>query len=215
MALIIHFERVPRYQNMWTKEYETLPRETVERVNEYYNWRKAKHAGYANGTFKDWCGLTEDMLPDKYTMNYYREFYNEKKVYNDYDGELIEKETIFEDLCRLVKMNQIFNWLINNVTDGKIDKEYHEVTNEQMFELYKALRMVKRAISYDNGKFKVEDEEVAKKYMPLMEEVPPFWGVSEYNEVYAEQVVNAYFTIDKIRRYTNFEKETLYFVTSW
>ena len=215
MALIIYFTRVPRYQNIFTNEYETIPFNDVQLINKYFNWKKAREEhGVDCYSLKDWCGVSEDDMPHKTIVNYYGDFYNKKMAYNNYDSEMVETESIFEDLARIVKANQIFNWLINNVTNGNVDNEHHEVSKEKLKMLCRALKQIRRDATFDDNGFKV-DEDVAKEYMPIMDDVPMFWGTNKYDEVYAEQVVKVYDIIRDILNTTDFEKESIYFNAIW
>lgn len=215
MALILHFVRVPRYENLRTKEYETIPFKDLQVINDYYDWKRLRSEGETDcNSLKDWCGVWEDDMPHKYIVNYYGDFYDTKMAYNDYDGELVETYSIFEDIARLVKMNQIFNWLINNVTDGKIDHEFHEISEEKMKKFYRALRNIRRHATLDDDGFHVNEED-AKENIPVMDNPPVFWGTSEYNELYAEQVVKTHEVVRDIIQTTDFKKESIYFVASW
>ena len=215
MALIMHFIRVPRYKDDIKKKYETLPFKDLQIINEYFDWKRLRALGQTNcDSLKDWCGVLEDDMPHKYVVNYYADFYNYRKVYNDYDGSIVETYSIFEDLARFVKANQIFNWLIKNVTDGKIDKDYHEISEDNMKKFYKALKKIRRHATLDGDGYHVNEED-AKENVPVMDDPPVFWGVKEYNELYAEQVVKAYELVNKILCTTDFEKESIYFVASW
>ena len=213
MPLIIHIFRVPRYQNIFTGEYETLPFEDLQIVNKYFNWKKARANGVACDSLKDWCGVREEDMPHKGIVNYYGDFYNRKPIYDDYTGELEETESIFEDLARLVKMNQLANWMMKHVTNGVFEKDFwYEVSGEQLKDLCARLKRTRRCLSVVEDELIVKDKWLAKELMPLMDEVPAFWGTDAYDRIYAEQIARAYETIREILNSTDFEKESIYFV---
>lgn len=213
MALVIHVIKVPRYRDIMTGEYKTLPFKDVEIINDYFDWKKARTLGTADcDSLREWCGVSESEIPHKYIVNYYSDFYKVgNHVYSDYNGKRKEVQSIFNDLARLPKMNQVLAWLSKNVTDGVIDKEYHEIPKDKMIELVNAIKEVYTKISKEGDKYKVDDEDTAKKYLPVMENAPNFWGPTDYNEAYAEQVVKAYNVFTRILNGTNFDKETIYF----
>ena len=213
MPLIIHFFRVPRYKNIITGEYETIPFEDVRIINKYFDWKRARaEQRVACYSLKAWCGVSEDDMPHKYIVNYYSDFYKPNPVYSDWDGELVEKYSIFEDLARFVKSNQVLNWLINNVPGAKKDGNFHEISEDQVTRLCGTLKRTRKCLAYVGDELTVVDVETARELLPVMDEVPLFWGPETYDSIYAEQVVNAYEIIRKILNSTDFKKESIYFI---
>lgn len=213
MALVMHVIKVPRYKDIMTGEYKTIPYQDVVTINDYLDWKKARDWELTDcPSLKEWCGVLEADMPHKYIVSYYSDFYKKgNHVYSDYNGKRKEVESIFDDLARLPKMNQVLAWLTKNVTNGVIDGECHEIPENKMRELVNALKLVYDNISRDGDKYKVDNEDIAKEYLPIMENAPNFWGPREYNEAYAAQIVQAYNTFVRILNGTNFEKETIYF----
>lgn len=213
MALVIRFYRVPRYWNIITKEYETVPFKDIALINKYFDWQKEKadNGKYSCDTLKEWCGVPESELPHKYVISHYSDFYTRKPWYLEYTGERSEVYSIFEDVGRFVKTNQIMNWLINNVTEGKFDHDVHEISEEQVKNLSVALGKTCRAICVKGDEFVVKDEAKAKENLPVMDELPYFWGSNSYDSIYAEQVADARDVIERIRLKTDFEKESIYY----
>ena len=77
-----------------------------------------------------------------------------------------------------------------------------------------ACNMVKSG--FDNSKTEsIVNEDVAKEYLPLMEERGLFFGTDHYGDVYANQVIEAVNIIENILSTTDFEKETVYFNAIW
>ena len=211
MALIMYLTKAPRYQNIITDEYETVPREDLVLIEKYFNWKRVREEGkYSCDTLEEWCGISENKLPHKYVVNYYRDFYIEKEVYLEYAGDA-KIYSMFDRLARFVKFNQIFNWFIKNVMNGKVDKEYYEVSKEQLENLLEVCNKVKDSFVDGN----VINEEIAKTLMPLMEQKGYFFGVDDYSEIYASQIIEASGIIKNILETTNFNTETVYFNAIW
>lgn len=216
MALIMYFTRIPRYKNILTDEYETIPRDDIVLIEKYFNWKRVRETGnqYNCDSLEDWCSIPESKLPHKYVVNYYRDFYTPKKQYVEYVGE-VEGYSLFEQLARFAKVNQVFNWFIKNVMDGKVDQEYYEVTKRQFEDLLETCSKVKSGFTNIGGNEYTIDEELAKEYLPLMEEQGYMFGLKEYGSYYAVQVIEMIDIISNILDTTDFEKQTVYFNAIW
>ena len=214
MALIMYLTRAPRYENITAKE--------VHLIESYLNWQREKEIGskYASETFEKWCGHSESELPDKNVINYYKPFFTEKTEYVEGLGEM-KGYTLFEQLARLVKENHIFNWFIKNVMNDNADKEYHEVTKNQLEKLLNACDTAKESFEIlgKNGytgeyEYRV-DESIAKRILPFMEVVGYFFGSSEYDSWYANMVIKTSDVIRSILSTTDFDKQIIYFKATW
>lgn len=215
MALIMYLTRAPRYKNIITDEYETIPRDDIMLIEKYYNWKKARAEGKNSGdTLEEWYGVPESKLPHKYIVNYYRDFYTEKNQYVEYIGNT-EVYSLFEQLARFVKANQIFNWFIKHVMNDKVDNEYYEVTKEQLESLLEACNRVKDGFTNVGENEYVIDEDVAKEFLPLMKDQGYFFGLDEYSSYYAVQVIATIDAINNILATTDFKKQTIYFNAIW
>jgi len=214
MALIMYLTKAPRYQNIMTDEYETIPREDIVLIDKYFNWQRAKAEGKDSGnTLEEWCGIPESKLAHKYIVNYYNDFYVEKTMYHEYMGE-IETYSIFDQLARIVKANHIFNWFIKNVMNGVANKDFYEITKENLISLLNDCLKVESMFGNNNGKY-VVNETVSKEYLPLMEEKGMFFGTDRYDHIYADQVIEVANIIKNILETTDFEKETIYLNAIW
>jgi hypothetical protein len=197
-----------------TDEYETIPREDIVLIDKYFNWKKAKAEGKDCGdTLKEWCGIPESKLVHKYVVNYYNDFYVEKTMYHEYMGE-VEVYSVFDQLARIVKANQIFNWFINNVMSGVANNDYYEVTKEHLENLLKICNKVKNSFTNNDGEY-IVNAEVAEENLPLMKERGIFFGTSTYDNNYATHVIEMVNIIDNILSTIDFEKETVYFNAIW
>ena len=214
MALIMYLTRAPRYKNIVTDEYETVPMDDIVLIEKYFNWKRAKEDGKDSGdTLEVWCGTPESQLPHKYVVNYYRSFYSVKKMYHEYLGDT-EVYSLFEQLARFVKTNQVFAWFIKHVMNGQVDKNYYEVSREHLVNLLDVCNNVINSFG-SKGKNYVVDKDVAKELLPLMDGTGYFFGVDDYNEMYAHQVIAVANTVKTILDTTDFEKQVIYFNAIW
>lgn len=207
MALIMYLNKAPRYKNIVTDQYESIPAKDIILVEKYFNWGMARDSGkYSCDTLEEWCGIPESELPHKYIVNYYGEHFTVKKTYSELAGEN-ERHAIFEHLARIVKANQIFNWFVKNIMNNSMTMEYYEVSKEQLESL---LQTCKKVLDGENV-----NENAAMELLPLMQEGGYFFGTNSYNEIYTSQVISVIGIVENILATTNFEKETIYFNAVW
>lgn len=220
MALIMYLTKAPKLQDLRTEEYNTVPFNDVLLVDKYLNRQRAKEMGRDIGdTFEDWCGVSEDKLPDSWTISYLSDFYTPKTMYHEQWGET-ETYSIFDQIARIVKANQIFHWFIEHVMGGNPDKDHHVVTREHLVDLLTTCEQVMEKCELSKhdewfGDLYSVDEEFAKKHLPLMDEKGLFFGTSTYGSDYAKDVVDTLHVIKNVLEETDFEKETIYFNAIW
>lgn len=228
MGLDMYLERMPRYKDVTAKQ--------ICAIEDYFDWIRHKEEGgkYENCTFKEWCGRDLSVLPDVETIEFFRQFY--KATYSDWDT---EKEypwyRISEELGYWRKANHIHNWFVNNVQDGVDDCCYHnEITKEVLEELRDTcievlnncvtiLGPVKNGAHYDKDSgIWVDDFEigevvispdVAKDLLPTTSGF--FFGGTDYDEWYLRDVKNTIAIVNKALETTDFEKEMIYYCSSW
>lgn len=220
MALIMYLTKAPRYQNIYTDEYETIPFGDLALIDKYFFWSMRRAEGKTDAyTLEKWCGIPESKLPHKYVVNYYRDFFTEKRFYKEHSGN-VTGFSIFTQAARILKANQIFRWFIENVMDGKPDRGYHEVTKEQFEKMASVCRCVCETITQvrnnesEDVQFMV-NEDVAKMYLPTMDNPGLFFGTNQYGNVYATDIIRTLRTVERILRTTDFEKEVIYFNAMW
>lgn len=213
MALIMYLTKVPKYDNLTAKE--------IMLIEDFLHWRHENQikSKYSCESFQQWSGVPESELPDKYTIEYYRQFYTKKSMYVEGIGQQ-ECNSIFEQLARFVKANQIFNWFIKFIMNNDVNQEYYEVTETQLKNLLNVCKQVKNGFTlvgtdnYYGDQYEV-DVEVASKLLPIMEERGYFFGTKNYGKAYVKQVLEAIDIIKKILDTTDFENETVYFNAIW
>ena len=96
MALIMYLTRAPRYDNTTAKE--------IMLIEDFLHWRheNKNKSRYSCESFEQWGGVPESELPDKYTIEYYRQFLTKKSIYVEGIGQQT-CDSIFEQLARIVK----------------------------------------------------------------------------------------------------------------
>ena len=120
------------------------------------------------------------------------------------------------------KANQIHNWFVENVQDGEDNCHPHYVSFEKLEELLKVCKEVKKSIKLVDGKLiqsytfdadgnrinnyidgkVIEDTSVCEELLPTTSGF--FFGDTEYNEWYAEQINS---TIKMLKQIIKEEKE--------
>lgn len=214
MALIMYLTKAPRYKNITAKE--------IQLIESYLHWQHEKEIGskYGSGTFEKWCGHSETELPNSDVVDYYKEFLTKKTSYAEGIGNE-DRYSLFKQMARFVKANQILNWFVKNVMDNKVDNEFYEVSKEQLKDFLAVCNKVKDSFTFlrvnehtKENEYEI-NEDIADKLLPLMKEKGYFFGSASYNDLYAEQVIDAANVVKNILDTTDFEKETIYFNTIW
>lgn len=218
MGLDMALYRMPRYKNTTASE--------VSAIENYLDWLKAKKEGseYANCTLKEWCGVDESELPSKDVIEFYKSFNSADKY---------GYERIMEEVGYWRKANQIHNFFVENVQDGEDDCKYHhECTKEILEDLLDRCYKVLTGSIMMLGQVKNGQQYVDKKWVDCMEpgkviinpevaeELLPscggfFFGSTEYDEYYMQDIENTIEIIKKVLATTDFETQAIYYVSSW
>ena len=205
---------------------ENVTLEDILLLDHYFEWKEKGH----EYTFEKWCGQDIKKVKRKLIPLYKDEY---KERYWDWDTEhKYGHESLLEQLVSWRKANQIHNWFVENVQDGKDDCGSYEVTKEQLKTLFKLCMKVKFASKLVKGKVKngytfkdgkevpiMEDGEYIEDPSTAMELLPSqsgfFFGSTEYDQWYMSDID---FTIKKILevlRTTDFDKEIVFYSSSW
>ena len=81
MALILYLVKVPRYQNILTERYETIPISDVSLLDSFFYWQQIKELGGKCGnSFEEWCGISESKLPHTYIVNFYNLYMKQQQL---------------------------------------------------------------------------------------------------------------------------------------
>ena len=196
--------------------------------------RKQKNEGseYANCTWQEYCGADKNILLDNDIISYYKQFYNTK--YYAWDAEYnYGHNSIMEQVGYLRKENMIHQWFVDHVQDGVDDCRYHnECTEEIHEELLDTCEKVKQIAvlkpgqvvngqtftnekwenCYEYGEVIVNADEVAAL---LPTQGGFFFGGTEYDNWYMRGVEDTIDILTRVLETTDFEKEMVYYVSSW
>lgn len=224
MGFSMYLNRMPRHKGATAHD--------VSKVESYLDWLKAKadNSPYAQGTFKYWCG--EDKTPSKDNLEFYANHY--KTYYSDWDKEKKYPWTrIMEQVGYWRKANQIHNWFVENIQDGIDDCDYHrEITEDDLLDLLDVCQTVlkncelvdgqvcngytyedgKRIPIMKDGKY-VKDPSTAKELLPTTSGF--FFGGTNYDEYYVDDIKNTIDIITTVLETTDFETQMIYYVSSW
>lgn len=222
----MYLNRMPRYKSATASD--------VSVIENYLDWQKEKKEGseYANCTLKEWCGIDIDKMPDIDVVEYYMQFCNFK--YYAWDSEHdYGHNSIMEEVGYWRKENMIHQWFVDHVQNGIDDCCYHnECTKEILEELLDTCEKVKQIAvlkpgkvvngqTLINGKWEncYEDGEVIVNADEVAALLPTqggfFFGATEYDNWYMRGVEYTIDILTRVLETTDFEKEMVYYVSSW
>lgn len=224
MGLDMYLNRMPRHKGATAED--------VSRVESFLGWLQAKLDGseYAKCGFEEWCSC--EKMPSQDDLEFYANYY--KATYSDWDKE--KKHPwwrIKEEVGYWRKANAIHLWFVENIQNGVDDCDYHrEVREEDLRELLDVCQRVfdscelvdgqicngytyedgKRIPIMEDGKY-VKDPSVAKELLPSASGF--FFGSTDYDEWYVQDIKNTIDIITKVLETTDFETQMLYYCSSW
>lgn len=217
MSLVLYLYSAPKYQNTTAEE--------IKLIESYLEWQheKSNNGKYSCDTFEQWCSHSESELPSKDVIEYYQQFWIKKKMRIEMLGDM-DVYSIFNQLGRFCKTNHIINWFYKNVMNGELDKNFHEVSKEQICSLYHICKKIrdtgielieknKHGIDALN-KYDV-DESVTNLLPPLYGNKGMFFGSTECDSFYAYQIIRAVDILKNIINTTDFDKQVIYLKPIW
>lgn len=104
------------------------------------------------------------------------------------------------------KSNQVHNWFVTNCQNGVDECQQTRVNKENLIDLKEACQAVLSAPESDRV-------ETAKRILPTVGGF--FFGMTEYNEYYFVDLEDTVKMLDKVIDETDFEKEEIYYTSSW
>lgn len=228
MGLDMYLERMPRYKN-------TTPNE-INRLCHYFEWKHNKEIPGSNEskhTLKKWCGVDYKDVPTGNVRKFYADNFKMKPYDWDTEAQYGLHGRISEEVGYWRKANQIHNWFVENVQDGVDDCDYHnEVTKETLEELLDVCERVLASCELVDGKVKngwsfangvetpileygqyVKDSSVAEELLPSTHGF--FFGSTDYDQYYVNDIKHTIDIITKVLETTDFEKQMIYYCSSW
>ena len=172
------------------KRFENATYEDVVAVESYLDLLKHNAENPEEQySMKDWCGREK---PSSKLIEFYSKYRTEK--YGFYH--------IAEKVAYWRKANAIHQWFVDNVQDGEDDCDAHrELTRSDLEELKDLAHEV------------LCDPDKAEDLLPTQSGF--FFGDTEYDEWYIENLKSTIDQLDEIIKNTDFNTEALYYVSSW
>lgn len=139
-----------------------------------------------------------------------------------------EYDSLFKEVYYWRKANAIHQWFVDNIQNGNDDCEDYRVTQKDLQILIDTLRDVYNSlcnkemitkkvqdgsIEYEIKVFKEEDLEIAKQLLPTQEGF--FFGGTEYDEYYFEQIKDTLNDLQILDKSFDYENNYLIYGSSW
>lgn len=224
MGLDMYLQKMPRFRGCTAQQ--------IVAVNEYFNWKEAKANGskYANCTLENWCGISYKDI-QKEAINFYKPFYITRYYAWD-DKHECGYKSIIEEVGYWRKANAVHKWFVDNIQGGNDDCGYYEVSSGQLKELLNICKLIKQksvlkkgkianGCRFENGKEVpimedgeyIENPEVAAKYLPTQSGF--FFGHTEYDQWYMENIEDTIDILTKVLKETDFDNKMVVYTSSW
>ena len=220
MGLDMYINKVKKVDNLTVKE--------ILDIYDYIDWKK-------NGTkysFEEYCGNNEGNIKKEYIEAVSKLVHIDKHpawAYGDYENEY---EGITDNVAYWRKANQIHKWFVDNVQDGIDNCGNYLLTKEDVEELLHTTKLVldscelidgkvTNGYRFENGKEVpileygkvIADTNVAEELLPSSSGF--FFGSTDYDQWYYKDLVNTIEQLEKILEETDFDKEYLFYNSSW
>lgn len=222
MGLDMYLNRYPRYKHYSPKDIDTF-----DSHFDYLTEPMAKRY-----TFEEWCGCKEEDLPAEKDRPYLQQFITTK--YGSWDNDhKYPHNQIHENVAYWRKANHIHKWFVDNIQDGEDDCGYHrEVTERDLRRLLDICKVILDNVVLKEGKVKNGYRFQNGKEIPIFEDgkvvlnpdlcsalLPTddgfFFGSTDYDHWYVEDIKYTYETLAKVLEETDFETEMLFYRSSW
>lgn len=226
MGLDMYLNKMPRYGNATPTDVIS-----IEDYIDYLDSVKDPDSSAKEYTMEEWCGIKESDVPMD-MIEFYSQFFT--KRYSAWDTDhMYGYDRIIEQVAYWRKANAIHRWFVEHVQDGEDDCSYHnEVTKEVLEDLLYDCNLVlnhsklvkgkvlngwtykdgRKIPTYEDGEY-IEDPSVAMEVLPT--ESGFFFGSTDYDQWYYEDIKYTTETIRTILDTTDFEKEMIYYISSW
>ena len=184
-------------------------------------WRMKKQQGK---TFNEVLELKRKFDNEEITKEQLRPYIFHIKL----DNINYEYDSLFKEVYYWRKANFIHQWFVDNIQDGIDDCGDYRVTQKDLQILIDTLKEVYNSlcnkemitkkvkdgtIEYEIKVFKEEDLEKAKELLPTQEGF--FFGGTEYDEYYFEQIKDTLNDLQILDRSFDYENNYLIYGSSW
>lgn len=229
MGLDMYLNRFPRY-----KHYSVLDMEKVDSYLEWLDREKEHGAETKKYTLKEWCGIDEKTLPPKEDLDHLISLAKPRTYAWDYERKY-ERVKLNDGIAYWRKANAVHKWFVDNIQDGVDDCNYHrEVTQQDLEALRDACKEIlekcvlvkgkvqngwkwddkknKEIPNYQDGML-VANPDVCEKILPSCDGF--FFGGTGYDEWYMRDIKYTFETLNKVIEETDFEKQQIWYCSSW
>lgn len=124
------------------------------------------------------------------------------------DGEPLSENACLVDYWR--KANQIYGWFLNNTMVKCDEPGPYQIKWEELLEL-KAV--CKQVLDFGVGMDGMPVAVTCEKLLPTVE--GPFWGSTEYDECYLEDVLSTYNLLDDLLGTSDWDNEVILLYAEW
>lgn len=194
--------------DMYLEKYPRIEGIDLQQIIAAENWFSycSREARFADSSFKDWCGMTEEDLPSKEALETLRPYFIKRYYAWDTDHSY-PHFSISQQVGYWRKANQIHRWFVDHVQNGEDDCDYHrECTKEVLEELLDTVNKVRKA---PNNRFGV----TAMSLLPVRKGF--FFGNYDYDDWYKEDLEETVKILKKVLKTTDFETEMVFYLSSW
>lgn len=190
MGLDMYLNKAKRINNATARE--------IGVAGDYLDWL-LRPSKYKHSTMYKWCGVNISevnmTVVDEYRYEYQTRYYawDDEHKY----GHL----GLFDGVGYWRKANAIHKWFVENVQNGEDDCGTYEVTKDQLEELLSVCKKVKNS------------PRRAEELLPAQSGF--FFGSTEYDEWYMDNIDLTIDIMTKVLKETDFEKEVVTYSSSW
>ena len=222
------------YLSRWTLHGATL--EEARTAEDYLDWSDYVDNFQPKGdqkvpyTFSEWCGKHEDEV-DMMVVDILRPEFQTRYAVWDTEHKYGWKR-MSEAVGQWRKANQIHNWFVQNVQGGEDDCGEYVVSRFQLERLKATCEELLSRVVLAPGKVKNGERMIDGKWLPIYEdgvvvsnpevcaELLPatdgfFFGSTEYDHYYIEDIQNTVTILDEVLQTTNFDTQTITYSSSW
>lgn len=222
MGLDMYLDRFDRYKHATPKD--------ISAVEDWIRYQ-ARDEKYKGTSFYDWC---HEEKPSDDFIQFYSKRYKDRHPYWAFTDNYTYK-SCGDNIGYWRKANQIHQWFVDNIQDGVDDCGWHrEVTEQDLKSLLDTCQTVLNCsrltdgdvtvyytLNKDTGAFEPAQERGKVVENPLIaEELLPtttgcFFGNTDYDEYYIEDIKETVKIIKSALQTTDFEKQMIYYCSSW
>jgi hypothetical protein len=205
MGLDMYLEKVKRIKNAKLDE--------LVKLNDYFSWVTRPNK-YKDSTFMEWNRTEMEDVNLDLAEDYISEY---KHRYSTWDKDKkYGFHTMFQQVAYWRKANHIHNWFVENVQNGTDDCGCYEVTKEQLEQLLEICIVVRdnsKMIHDSEGETYIKDTSTAERLLPTQSGF--FFGSTDYDKWYLEDIRYTIKELRKILKTTDFEHEIVFYTSSW